>query len=83
MTAEIAIQVDERIARYLEVQATEKQQSQSEALVALVDEWYEGTLYQLHQRYLTGDLTLRGMARQMGLSYRELYQALEERDLSF
>jgi hypothetical protein len=83
MTAEIAIQVDDRIARYLEIQATEKQQSRSETLAALVDEWYEGTLHQLHQRYLTGDLTLRGMARHLGLSYRELYQALEERDLSF
>lgn len=83
MTAKIAVQVDDRIARYLKVQATEKQQSRSEALAALVDEWYEGTLHQLHQRYLTGDLTLRGMARHLGLSYRELYQALEERDLSF
>jgi AraC-like DNA-binding protein len=83
MTAEIAIQVDDRIVRYLEAQAIEKQKSRAEALAELVDEWYEGTLHQLYQHYLTGDLTLRGMARQLGLSYRELYQAFEDRDLSF
>lgn len=83
MTAEIAIRVDDRIARYLEAQATEKQQSRVETLAALIDEWYEATIHQLRQRYLSGDLTLRGMARQLGLNYRELYQLLEERDLSF
>jgi hypothetical protein len=40
-------------------------------------------LEQLHQQYLRGDLTLRGLASQLGLTYRELYEVLEDRHLSF
>jgi hypothetical protein len=83
MTAEIPIQVNERVVKYVEAQAIKKQQSRAEALASLIDEWYEVMINQLYQRYLAGDLTLRGMAQQLGLNYRELYQMLEERDLNF
>lgn len=83
MTTRIPIQVQERVVKYVAAQADKKQQTEAEALASLIDEWYEATINQLYQRYLSGDLTLRGMARQLGLNYRELYQIFEERDLSF
>ena len=73
----------EKVAKYVTAQANKRQLSQAEALASLIDEWYEATINQLYQRYLSGDLTLRGMARQLGLNYRELYQIFEDRDLSF
>jgi hypothetical protein len=36
---------------------------------------------ELHDQYQRGDITLRGMARRLGLSYRELYEELEKRNL--
>jgi hypothetical protein len=83
MAAEIAVQVDERIMKYLEAKSDQSHQDRAEVLSALIDEWYESMILQLHQQYLRGDLTLRGMARQLGLTYRELYQAIEDRELSF
>lgn len=83
MTVEIPIQINERVVKYVAAQADEKQRTQVETLTSLIDDWYDATINQLYQRYLSGDLTLRGMARQLGLNYRELYQIFEERDLSF
>jgi hypothetical protein len=34
---------------------------------------YYNIVRHLHQRYLNGDLTLRQMARELGLEYREVY----------
>jgi hypothetical protein len=47
----------------------------------LLNEWYEAKFRRLHQQYLAGDLTLRGMARQPGLEYRELCDLLEAKGL--
>ena len=33
---------------------------------------------ELHRRYLGGEFSLRGMAKRLGLSYRDLYAILEE-----
>ena len=33
---------------------------------------------ELHRRYLNGAFSLRGMAKRLGLSYRDLYAILEE-----
>jgi hypothetical protein len=44
--------------------------------------WYEAKLQNLHQQYMAGDLTLRGMARQLGLGYRELYDLMEAKGLT-
>jgi hypothetical protein len=38
-------------------------------------------LRSLHAQYLRGDITLRRMASQLGLTYRELYEGLEQRGL--
>ena len=37
----------------------------------------------LYQKYNQGELTLRGIAEELGLTYRELYDLLEETGLPF
>lgn len=83
MIVEITVPVDERLSRYVEKRAKEENKDQVEILESLLNEWYERELQRLHKSYLTGDITLRGMARRLGLNYRELYQLLEDRNMSF
>ncbi len=83
MIVEITVPVDERLSRYVEKRAKEENKDQVEMLESLLNEWYERELQRLHESYLAGDITLRGMARRLGLDYRELYQLLEDRNMSF
>ena len=50
-------------------------------LSLLLRRGYEAQIRRLHDQYQRGDITLRGMARRLGLSYRELYEELEKRSL--
>jgi len=82
MSAKVSIVLDDRIARYVKAQETTKNKPPSELVGDLLNEWYEAKLQDLHQQYLVGDLTLRGMARQLGLDYRELYDLMEMKELT-
>jgi hypothetical protein len=44
--------------------------------------WYEQIVRRLHSRYQGGEITFRTMAAKLGLSVRELYDLLEQKDLS-
>ena len=48
----------------------------------ILDEPMLAKLQTLYQQYLAGDLTLRGMARQLGLDYLELYDLMEAKGLT-
>jgi hypothetical protein len=39
---------------------------------------YHDLVRRLHRQYLDGELTLRSMANELGLEYRELYALLEK-----
>jgi len=43
----------------------------------------KGALIQLYQKYTQGEMTLRGIAEELGLTYRQLYDLLEETNLPF
>ena len=43
---------------------------------------YHDLVRRLHRQYLDGEITLRAMAKELGLEYRELYALLEELNLA-
>jgi hypothetical protein len=73
--------LDHRVARYLERLQTRRRWSPTEASAALMKVGYDELVRRLHRQYLNGDLTLRQMARELGLEYREVYALLEELNL--
>lgn len=83
MGMEVAVVLNNRIARYVKTRQTEeKDRTPSELVGDLLNEWYDVKVRKLHRQYLAGDLTLRGMARRLGLEYRELYELLEAKGLT-
>ena len=82
MSAQVSVVLDDRIVRYVETQQIIQRKSPSELVADLLNEWYESKLQNLHRQCLAGNLTLRGMARQLGLQYRELYDLMEKKELS-
>ena len=82
MSARVSVVLNERITRYMKAQEEASHKSSSELVADLLNEWYEAKVRSLHQQYLAGDLTLRGMARQLGLEYRELYDLMEAKGLT-
>jgi len=83
MTMEMIIPVDDRVSKYVQTQAEAERRAPAEILRELVQEGYEREIDRLHALYAQGDITLRGMARRLGVSYRELHQLLEEKGLTF
>ena len=81
MSAQISIVLDDKIVRYAESHNKTRSKPYSELIAEFLNEWYESKLRELHQQYQTGNLTLRAMARQLGLEYRELYDLLEQEGL--
>jgi len=81
MSVKVSITLDDRIARYIEARERAVNKPPAELVADLLEEWYEAKLRELHRQYLAGDLTLRGMARQLGLDYRELYDLMEQKGL--
>jgi hypothetical protein len=83
MSMEVAVILDNRIARYIKTRQTEERNKTFSELVGdLLNEWYDVKLHKLHRQYLAGDLTFREMARHLGLEYRELYDLLEAQGLT-
>jgi hypothetical protein len=82
MSTQISVTLDDKIVRYVKTQETAKNKPASELVADLLNEWYETKLQDLYRKYLSGELTLRGMARQLGLGYRELYDLIETRGLA-
>lgn len=81
MTVEIAVPVDEKISRYVQALARSERESYSDVVRALLEEGYKREIEKLHASYSRGEITLRGMARRLGLSYREMYQLLADKGL--
>jgi AraC-like DNA-binding protein len=82
MTLEMVVQLDERVSKYVEAQAEAEHKPIEEVLRSLVQTGYDRELQRLHSLYQQGDITLRTMARQLGISYRELYQLMTDQGLT-
>jgi hypothetical protein len=83
MSVKVPVVLDNKIALYVKTRREGDQGKPLGELVAdLLREWYEARLEEFYRQYLAGDLTLRGMARRLGLEYRELYDLLEARKMT-
>jgi predicted CopG family antitoxin len=81
MVVEIAVPVDEKVSKYVQALAKTERKSYSDVARALLEEGYKREIEKLHASYSRGEITLRGMARRLGLNYRELYQLLADKGL--
>ena len=81
MAVEIAVPVDEKESKYVQTLAEAGRRSYSDVVQALLEEGYKREIEKLHASYTRGEITLRGMARRLGLNYRELYQWLADKEL--
>jgi len=83
MTVRVAgITISGPVSSYVQQKAREERKNLADVIGDLLQMWYEEEIRRLHDKYLRGDITLRGMARKLGVDYRELYQLLEERGLA-
>jgi hypothetical protein len=82
MAVTVATVLDDRIARY--VNRTRDQRREPEMVVVreLVESGYDRLVRHFHACYQRGEITLRTMASELGLSLRELYDLLEQKGLS-
>jgi hypothetical protein len=82
MSVNVQTILDDRIAKY--VNRVQEQRHATEVAVVreLVEGGYEQVVRHLHARYQRGELTFRAMAAELGLSVRELYDLLEQMELS-
>jgi len=81
MAVEIAVPVDEKVSKFVKALAEAERKSYPEVVRLLLEEGYRREVEKLHASYLRGEITLRGIARRLGLNYRELYQLLADKGL--
>jgi ribulose bisphosphate carboxylase small subunit len=81
MAVEIAVPVDEKVSKYVQALAEAEHKNYSDVVRALLEQGYKREIEKLHASYSRGEITLRGMARRLGLNYRELYQLLADKGL--
>ena len=81
MAVEIAVPVDERVSKYVQALVEAGRKDYSDVVRALLEEGYKREIEKLHASYSRGEITLRGVARRLGLNYRELYQLLADKGL--
>lgn len=77
----VSVELDERLERFVDQAQKSKSRSAPEISADLMRAGYLDVVRRLHRQYLEGRLTLRGVAAELGLEYRELYALLEELDL--
>jgi len=81
MPVEIVVPVDETVSKYVQALAEAERKSYSEVVRALLEEGYNQKIERLHTSYSRGEITLRRLARHLGLDYRESYQLLADKGL--
>ena len=74
----VPVTVDKRVERYIRSIENEKNLPASKIVTDLVYTGYMAYVKELHRQYLSGAFSLRGMAKRLGVAYRELYEILEE-----
>ena len=81
MAVEIVVPVDEKVSKYVQALTEAERKSYSDVAQALLEEGYRREIEKLHVSYSRGEITLRKMARRLGLNYRGLYQLLVDKGL--
>jgi len=81
MVHQMVLEVEDSLYNY--IQRESQQSLHSEAQEFARNLLKKGAVIQLYQKYNQGELTLRGIAEELGITYRELYALLEEIRLPF
>jgi hypothetical protein len=81
MAVNVKTVLDDRVGKYVNRLAEQRHTTEAAAVRELVNGGYEQVVRLLHARYQRGELTFRGVAAELGLSLRELYDLLEEKGL--
>lgn len=77
----VSVELDERLERFVDHAQRSKSRSAPEISADLMRAGYLDVVGRPHRQYLEGQITLREMAAELGLEYREVYALLEELDL--
>jgi hypothetical protein len=81
MARAVSVELDDRLERFIEQAQRNRHLTPPEVSAELMQAGYRDLVRQLHHRYLNGEITLRAVAQELGLGYRELYALLEELNL--
>ncbi|MBI3912213.1 MAG: hypothetical protein HY320_14945 [Armatimonadetes bacterium] len=81
MAVTVETVLDEHIARYVDHLRQQRHAADTDVVRELIEGGYDQVVRQLHARCQRGEITLRSMAAELGLSLRELYALLEQKDL--
>jgi len=81
MPVSVQTVLDDRIAQYVNRIKAQHHATEAAVVRELIEAGYEETVRQLHARYQQGELTFRAVAAELGLSVRELYDLLEQKEL--
>lgn len=83
MSEKVSLTIDGPVLKYIEI----KRPRYNGSRAAVVREWiqrgYDADMEALYRQYQRGEITLRNMAAELGLAYRELYALLEEKGWPF
>ena len=82
MAVSVKTVIDNRIAKYVDWVKQHQHATEAAVIQELIEGGYDEVLRQLHARYQQGELTFRAMARELGLSVRELYNVFEQKGLA-
>jgi hypothetical protein len=78
----VSVELDERLERFIDHVQQSKQLPPTQISAELMRAGYHDLVRRLHRQYLDGEITLRAMAKELGLEYRELYALLEDLNLA-
>lgn len=83
MIKNITVPVNEEIIRYAETLQKRGTNSVEVILAELLKAGFEAHIRAHYEEYRQGRITLRQLASRLGLPYRDLYDLLEQKGLTF
>ena len=83
MSEKVSLTIDGPVLRYLEIRRPRYNGSKAAVARELIQRRYDADVESLYRQYQRGEITLRNMAAELGLAYRELYGLLEENGWPF
>ena len=81
MAHQMVLEIEDSLYNYIQRESQSPMPTKAEEVAQNLLK--KGALIQSYQKYAQGKLTLRGIAAELGVTYRELYDLLEENNLSF
>ncbi len=81
MSEVITIEIRDEVAKYVTKSTEKNNKSVAEVVNELLRIGFERKFRQLYKRYRKGEISLDWMAKELGLSLRDIYDYLEKRNL--